>query len=74
MTFLSNIPLPPSGSSTINVPISDCYSYEEADECAAKNGTYYRRQCYQATEAALKNITQQADQEMRRPPAEEYFT
>ncbi|XP_023719185.1 sodium- and chloride-dependent glycine transporter 1 [Cryptotermes secundus] len=51
-----------------------CYSYEEADECAAKNGTYYRRQCYQATEAALKNITQQADQEMRRPPAEEYFS
>ncbi|XP_021928101.1 sodium- and chloride-dependent glycine transporter 2-like [Zootermopsis nevadensis] len=50
-----------------------CYSYEEAERCAARNETYFRRQCYTATEAALKNITHQAEQEVRRPPAEEYF-
>jgi hypothetical protein len=57
-----------------NLLFSDCYSYEEADECTARNGTYYRRQCYSATEAAMSNITHQAEQAIRRPPAEEYFS
>ncbi|GFG33307.1 hypothetical protein Cfor_09972, partial [Coptotermes formosanus] len=51
-----------------------CYSYEEADKCTARNGTYYRQHCYSATEAAVGNITHHAEHAIRRPPAEEYFS
>ncbi|GBP59507.1 Sodium- and chloride-dependent glycine transporter 2 [Eumeta japonica] len=53
---------------------SDCYSYEEADMCESRNGTYYLRQCYNASYAALNNIAKLADTALRKPPAEEYFT
>ncbi|XP_041973087.1 sodium- and chloride-dependent glycine transporter 1-like isoform X2 [Aricia agestis] len=51
-----------------------CYSYEEADECEAQNGTYYLRQCINQTYAARHNIAALAEVALRRPPAEEYFT
>ncbi|XP_049765624.1 sodium- and chloride-dependent glycine transporter 2-like [Schistocerca cancellata] len=51
-----------------------CYSYEEADACAALNGTYFRQRCYNASEAAAANISGLAERASRRPPAEEYFT
>ncbi|CAK1578313.1 unnamed protein product [Parnassius mnemosyne] len=51
-----------------------CYSYEEADECEAINGTYYLRQCVNQSYAALHNITHLAKVVLRKPPAEEYFT
>ncbi|VVC98652.1 unnamed protein product [Leptidea sinapis] len=52
----------------------DCYSYEAADECEANNGTYYLRQCFNQTQAALHNISALANVTLRRPPAEEYFS
>ncbi|KAG8226031.1 hypothetical protein J437_LFUL004152 [Ladona fulva] len=51
----------------------DCYSYEIADDCMEKNGTYYQRTCYNETEAAASNITHLAENAEKRPPAEEYF-
>ncbi|XP_013135255.1 PREDICTED: sodium- and chloride-dependent glycine transporter 1-like isoform X2 [Papilio polytes] len=51
-----------------------CYSYEEADECEAKNGTYYLRQCLNQSYAALQDTAALADVALRKPPAEEYFT
>jgi hypothetical protein len=58
----------------MNMLFSDCYSYEEADKCTARNGTYYRQQCYLPTDAAASGIIHQAEQAIRRPPAEEYFS
>ncbi|XP_012547426.2 sodium- and chloride-dependent glycine transporter 1 [Bombyx mandarina] len=51
-----------------------CYSYEEADECEAQNGTYYLRQCFNQSYSVSHNITALAKTALRRPPAEEYFT
>ncbi|XP_013175474.1 PREDICTED: sodium- and chloride-dependent glycine transporter 1-like [Papilio xuthus] len=51
-----------------------CYSYEEADECEAMNGTYYLRQCLNQSYAALQDTAALADVALRKPPAEEYFT
>jgi hypothetical protein len=59
----------------MHILFSDCYSYEEADKCTARNGTYYRQQCYLPTDAAAaSDIMHQAEQAIRRPPAEEYFS
>ncbi|KAH8402405.1 hypothetical protein KR009_011847 [Drosophila setifemur] len=50
-----------------------CYSYVQADQCEATNGTFYLRTCYNATSAADNNITALALVALKRPPAEEYF-
>lgn len=52
---------------------ADCFSYEEADECESINGTFYLRQCYNATEALLAGLLNATDL-VKKPPAEEYFT
>ncbi|XP_013175402.1 PREDICTED: sodium- and chloride-dependent glycine transporter 1-like [Papilio xuthus] len=52
----------------------NCYSYKEADECKAKNGTYYLRQCLNESYAALQDTAALADVALRKPPTEEYFT
>lgn len=54
--------------------ISDCYLYEEAELCEARNGTYYLRRCYNASLAQMINITLSMTQLVpKRVPAEEYF-
>ncbi|KAJ9580738.1 hypothetical protein L9F63_024089, partial [Diploptera punctata] len=53
---------------------TNCYSYEEADKCIADNGTYYHKKCHSPSEVIKLNITYLAEQEDKRPPAEEYFT
>ena len=59
----------------LKVSIADCYSYEKADLCEAKNGTYYLQSCYNETMAELYNITKNMSENvLKRPPAEEYFT
>ncbi|KAI8039530.1 uncharacterized protein LOC128254096 [Drosophila gunungcola] len=50
-----------------------CFSYAQADQCEATNGTYYLRTCHNATSAAENNITALALVALKRPPAEEYF-
>ncbi|KAH8254573.1 hypothetical protein KR032_011019 [Drosophila birchii] len=50
-----------------------CFSYAQADQCEATNGTYYLRTCHNATSAAENNITALALTALKRPPAEEYF-
>ncbi|XP_043644855.1 uncharacterized protein LOC122614351 [Drosophila teissieri] len=50
-----------------------CFSYAQADQCEATNGTYYLRTCHNATSAAENNITALALGALKRPPAEEYF-
>nr|NP_611836.2 glycine transporter [Drosophila melanogaster]AAF47069.2 glycine transporter [Drosophila melanogaster] len=50
-----------------------CFSYAQADQCEATNGTYYLRTCHNATSAAENNITTLALGALKRPPAEEYF-
>nr|XP_016930250.1 sodium- and chloride-dependent glycine transporter 2 [Drosophila suzukii] len=50
-----------------------CFSYAQADQCEATNGTYYHRTCHNATSAAENNITALALGALKRPPAEEYF-
>ncbi|GAB0092016.1 Transporter [Sergentomyia squamirostris] len=54
-----------------------CYSYVEADMCAATNGTYYLKICYDETmindDDQRLNITRWANTVHKRPPAEEYF-
>lgn len=52
---------------------TDCFSYEEADQCEAINGTFYLKQCYNRTYAELHNYTELAVHSLKRPPAEEYF-
>ncbi|EDX08437.1 GD11799 [Drosophila simulans] len=52
---------------------ADCFSYAQADQCEATNGTYYLRTCHNATSAAENNITALALGALKRPPAEEYF-
>lgn len=61
-------------SFSLNFFSLDCYSYEEADECEALNGTYYLRQCFNQSYSVSHNITALAKTALRRPPAEEYFT
>ncbi|XP_033233928.1 sodium- and chloride-dependent glycine transporter 1-like [Drosophila pseudoobscura] len=50
-----------------------CFSYVQADQCEATNGTYYLRTCYNSTVAEENNITTLALHALKRPPAEEYF-
>ncbi|BFG03139.1 sodium- and chloride-dependent glycine transporter 1 [Drosophila madeirensis] len=50
-----------------------CFSYVQADQCEATNGTYYLRTCYNSTVADENNITALALHALKRPPAEEYF-
>ncbi|XP_017106336.2 sodium- and chloride-dependent glycine transporter 1 [Drosophila bipectinata] len=50
-----------------------CFSYAQADQCEATNGTYYLRTCHNATSALENNITALALTALKRPPAEEYF-
>ncbi|XP_076450427.1 sodium- and chloride-dependent glycine transporter 1-like isoform X2 [Babylonia areolata] len=52
-----------------------CYSYLEADECKAVNGSvYYENTCYNATQAEDFNITHLAtNKSIRSPPAQDFF-
>ncbi|KAL8589243.1 hypothetical protein ACOMHN_017044 [Nucella lapillus] len=52
-----------------------CYSYLEADECKAVNGSvYYQSTCYNSTEAEEANITHLAkDKSIRTAPAQDFF-
>ncbi|EDW77126.2 uncharacterized protein Dwil_GK22198, partial [Drosophila willistoni] len=50
-----------------------CFSYVQADQCEASNGTYYLRTCYNSSAAEENNITEMALHALKRPPAEEYF-
>lgn len=53
--------------------ILDCFSYEEADQCEADNGTFYLKVCYNHTTAEQFNYSGLALNSLKRPPAEEYF-
>uniref|UniRef100_A0A336L6B9 Transporter n=2 Tax=Culicoides sonorensis TaxID=179676 RepID=A0A336L6B9_CULSO len=50
-----------------------CFSYEEADQCEAENGTFYLKVCYNHTIADQFNYSGLALHSLKRPPAEEYF-
>jgi len=51
-----------------------CFSYQDADECATTNGTYYNRTCFDANSSLALNLSALIKHVHKKTPADEYFT
>ncbi|XP_076330492.1 sodium-dependent dopamine transporter-like [Tachypleus tridentatus] len=50
-----------------------CYSYQDADECAQRNGTYYNKTCVDYETSVSLNLSTIVKNMEKKTPADEYF-
>ncbi|XP_076313330.1 sodium- and chloride-dependent glycine transporter 1-like isoform X2 [Tachypleus tridentatus] len=50
-----------------------CYSYQEADACNLKNGTYFNQTCFSVNVSNALNLTELVKSMHKKTPADEYF-